>query len=148
MTNLILLIGAGLFSKCVWAFQEYAFNKMLGTDVDDTGGDGPGSYDVRGNVWHLECCNPETDQAWGIFNAVFGWTNSATLGSVLSYVFYWVMVIVVLVHLKYKEVSSLSASLCPIHTIVNRVAPSFLDGSLQQAYVDGSQANNGQNNSR
>ncbi|KAJ8585103.1 Ftr1 protein [Rhizopogon salebrosus TDB-379] len=103
MTNLILLIGAGLFSKCVWAFQEYAFNKMLGTDVDDTGGDGPGSYDVRGNVWHLECCNPETDQAWGIFNAVFGWTNSATLGSVLSYVFYWVMVIVVLVHLKYKE---------------------------------------------
>jgi hypothetical protein len=67
---------------------------------------------------------------------------------VLSYVFYWVMVIVVLVHLKYKEVSSFSASFCHIHTIVNRVAPSFLDGSLQQAYVDGSQANNGQNNSR
>ncbi|KAG1741489.1 iron permease FTR1 [Suillus paluster] len=103
MTNFILLIGAGLFSKAVWSFQEYAFNEMLGTDVDDSGGDGPGSYDVRGNVWHLECCNPSTDQAWGVFNAVFGWTNSATLGSVLSYVFYWVMVIVVLVHLKYKE---------------------------------------------
>ncbi|KAG1729694.1 Ftr1 protein [Suillus lakei] len=103
MTNLILLIGAGLFSKAVWAFQEYSFNKLLGTDVDDAGGSGPGSYDVRGNVWHLNCCNPETDQAWGVFNAVLGWTNSATLGSVLSYVFYWVMVIVVLVHMKYKE---------------------------------------------
>ncbi|KAG2340961.1 Ftr1 protein [Suillus weaverae] len=103
MTNLILLIGAGLFSKAVWSFQEYAFNKMLGKDVDDTGGDGPGSYDVRGNVWHLDCCNPRTDQAWGVFNAVLGWTNSANLGSVLSYVFYWVMVIVVLVHMKYKE---------------------------------------------
>ncbi|KAG2146287.1 iron permease FTR1 [Suillus clintonianus] len=103
MTNLILLIGAGLFSKAVWAFQEYAFNRMLGTDVDDSGGSGPGSYDVRGNVWHLDCCNPNTDQAWGVFNAVFGWTNSATLGSVLSYVFYWVLVIMVLVRMKYKE---------------------------------------------
>ena len=53
----------------------------LGADVDDAGGDGPGSYDVRGNVWHLDCCNPEntTDgQGWSIFGALFGWTNSAT----------------------------------------------------------------------
>jgi high-affinity iron transporter len=103
MTNLILLIGAGLFSKAIWSFQENAFNNLLGADVDDAGGDGPGSYDVRGNVWHLDCCNPETDMPWGIFNAVLGWTNSATQGSVLSYVFYWVMVIVVLVYMKFKE---------------------------------------------
>ncbi|KAG1769349.1 iron permease FTR1/Fip1/EfeU [Suillus occidentalis] len=103
MTNLILLIGAGLFSKAVWAFQEHAFNTLLGADVDDTGGNGPGSYDVRGNVWHLDCCNPETEQAWGIFNAVLGWTNTATLGSVLSYVFYWFLVIGVLVRMKFKE---------------------------------------------
>jgi len=103
MTNLILLIGAGLFSKAIWSFQENAFNNLLGADVDDAGGDGPGSYDVRGNVWHLDCCNPETDMPWGIFNAVLGWTNSATQGSVLSYVFYWVMVIVVLVCMKFKE---------------------------------------------
>jgi high-affinity iron transporter len=103
MTNLILLIGAGLFSKAVWSFQEHAFNTLLGADVDDAGGNGPGSYDVRGNVWHLDCCNPETEQAWGIFNAVLGWTNTATLGSVLSYVFYWILVIVVLVRMKYKE---------------------------------------------
>jgi FTR1 family protein len=111
MTNLILLIGAGLFSKAIWSFQENAFNNLLGADVDDAGGDGPGSYDVRGNVWHLDCCNPETDMPWGIFNAVLGWTNSATQGSVLSYVFYWVMVIVVLVYMKFKEV-------CPFSTVV------------------------------
>jgi high-affinity iron transporter len=103
MTNLILLIGAGLFSKAVWSFQENAFNNMLGQDVDDSGGDGPGSYNVRGNVWHLDCCNPETDLSWGIFNAILGWTNSATQGSVLSYVFYWLMVIVALVRMKFKE---------------------------------------------
>lgn len=28
MTNFLLLIGAGLFSKAVWDFQENAFNKM------------------------------------------------------------------------------------------------------------------------
>ena len=78
----------------------------LGADVDDAGGDGPGSYDVRGSVWHLDCRNPEntTDgQGWSIFGALFGWTNSATLGTVLGYVFYWLAAIVCLVYLKYKE---------------------------------------------
>ena len=28
MTNFILLIGAGLFSKAIWAFQENAFNNL------------------------------------------------------------------------------------------------------------------------
>ncbi|KAF5336729.1 hypothetical protein D9757_015080 [Collybiopsis confluens] len=106
MTNLLLLIGAGLFSRGVWAFQENNFNHLLGADVDDAGGDGPGSFNVKGNVWHLDCCNPEDNldnSGWSIFNAIFGWTNSATLGSVLSYVAYWIAVVVVLVWMKFKE---------------------------------------------
>ncbi|KAG5638014.1 hypothetical protein H0H81_002282 [Sphagnurus paluster] len=106
MTNFILLIGAGLFSKAVGNFEQNAFNTLLGADVDDSGGTGPGSYKVQGNVWHLDCCSPENKfdaQGWMIFNAIFGWTNNATLGSVLSYVFYWLAVIVALVHLKFKE---------------------------------------------
>lgn len=104
MTNLLLLIGAGLFSRAVGAFQENAFNNMyvsfpslffklitiitnnqnrVGFDADDVAaaGNGPGSYDVRGNVWHLDCCNPEDNldgEGWSIFNAILGWTNSAT----------------------------------------------------------------------
>ncbi|KAI0053203.1 iron permease FTR1 [Auriscalpium vulgare] len=106
MTNFLLLIGAGLFSKAVWAFQENAFNHLLGGDVDDSGGDGPGSFNVRGNVWHLDCCNPDNNfdsGGWQIFGAIFGWTNSATLGSVLSYVFYWLAVIVTLIVIKFRE---------------------------------------------
>ncbi|KAI0036239.1 Ftr1 protein, partial [Vararia minispora EC-137] len=106
MTNFILLIGAGLFSKATWLLQENAFATLLGADVDDTGGDGPGSFNVVGNVWHLDCCNPENpydSNGWNIFGAIFGWTNSATIGSVLSYVFYWLAVIVALVFLKYNE---------------------------------------------
>nr|GAT56182.1 Ftr1 protein [Mycena chlorophos] len=106
MTNLLLLIGAGLFSRAVWSFQENAFNNLLGADVDDSGGDGPGSFRVQGNVWHLDCCNPEDDidgQGWSIFNALFGWTNSATIGSVLAYVFYWIAVIITLIFMKFQE---------------------------------------------
>lgn len=82
--------------------------RRLGADVDDAGGDGPGSFDVRGNVWHLECCNPEdttgkSSQGWLIFGAIFGWTNSATLGTVLSYIFYWLVAIVILIHMKWSE---------------------------------------------
>ena len=116
MTNFILLIGAGLFSRAVWSFQAQRFNELLGADVDDEGaaGDGPGSYDVRGNVWHLDCCNPENNfdsSGWTLFNAIFGWTNSATLGSVLGYVFYWLAAIVVLIYMKYKEVSGAVGSI-------------------------------------
>ncbi|KAL4068588.1 iron permease FTR1/Fip1/EfeU [Scleroderma yunnanense] len=102
MTNLILLVGAGLFSKAAWAFQENAFQQIVGASIDDTGGTGPGSYDVRGNVWHLNCCSPGSG-GWQIFNGVLGWQNSATLGSVLAYVFYWLAVIVTLICLKFKE---------------------------------------------
>ena len=81
MTNFVFLIGAGLFSRAVGSFERNAFNHLLGADVDDAGGDGPGSFRVQGNVWHLDCCNPENNldgQGWSIFNAIFGWTNSAT----------------------------------------------------------------------
>ncbi|KAH0834848.1 Ftr1 protein [Lanmaoa asiatica] len=102
MTNLILLIGAGLFSKAVWAFQENAFIHLIGASSDDAGGTGPGTYDVRGNVWHLDCCSSSSG-SWSVFNAILGWENSATLGSVLSYVFYWLAVVVVLVYYKFRE---------------------------------------------
>lgn len=78
MTNLLLLIGAGLFSKSVAAFQNHAFALVLGTDVDDLTGTGPGSYDVRGNVWHLDCCSPEAGLGWELFGSIFGWSNNAS----------------------------------------------------------------------
>jgi len=127
MTDFLLLIGAGLFSKATIAFERYAFNRLVGSSSDDTIGTGPGSYRVQGNVWHLDCCSPSSGQGWSIFNAIFGWSNDArskpmqphvraplhnlltitsAVGSVLSYIIYWLAVIVVLVYMKYKEVSS------------------------------------------
>ncbi|KAB5596068.1 Iron permease FTR1 [Ceratobasidium theobromae] len=104
-TSLLLLIGAGLFSKSVGAFERHKFNIKVGGDVAEAG-NGPGSYDVVGNIWHLNCCNPENKKdalGWGIFAAIFGWSNNGSIGTVLSYIFYWVAAIVALVTMKHQE---------------------------------------------
>ena len=66
-----------------------------------------GSYDVDGNVWHLPYGNPENPNngGWQIFNAILGWNNTATVGTILAYIFYWLFVIGALVYMKWKEVS-------------------------------------------
>lgn len=77
-------MGAGLFSKAVWAFQENDFYNLIGATADDFLGTGPGSYDVRGNVWHLGFFDSTTG-SWSLFNALFGWQNSATCKTCLPF---------------------------------------------------------------
>ncbi|BGP23525.1 high-affinity iron transporter [Rhodotorula toruloides] len=104
-TSILLLIGAGLGSRGVWFFQQYRLVRGVGGDLGEVG-DGPGSFDPTGSVWHLTYGNPENQlagQGWSIFNALLGWQNTATLGSVLSYVFYWILIIVSLIYLKWSE---------------------------------------------
>ena len=54
---------------------------------------------------YIQCCSPleNGDGGWGIFNSLFGWQNSATYGSVISYNLYWVAVIAGFVFLGWKE---------------------------------------------
>lgn len=68
-------------------------------------GSGPGSYDIRQSVWHVNCCNPEINGGggWGIFNSILGWQNSATYGSVISYNLYWLVVMVTFVIMRHVE---------------------------------------------
>lgn len=53
----------------------------------------------------MQCCAPEVpgSQAWGILNAIFGWTNSATYGSVISYNVYWIAVMIGFVVMRFQE---------------------------------------------
>ncbi|BEI80659.1 hypothetical protein CcaverHIS002_0111880 [Cutaneotrichosporon cavernicola] len=106
-TAFLFLIGAGLFSKAIGFFEYYKFAKAVGGDVAETG-DGPGSYNVHNNVWHLPFGNPETGSpttngGWQIFNALFGWNNTASLGTVLGYCFYWIAVMGALIYYKWTE---------------------------------------------
>lgn len=48
----------------------YQYGKLVGGDVAETG-TGPGSYDIRKSVWHVNCCSPSFNGGggWSIFNA-------------------------------------------------------------------------------
>ncbi|KAF7558342.1 hypothetical protein G7046_g5812 [Stylonectria norvegica] len=104
-TCLLYLVAAGLFTRSVWAFEMQKWNEKTGGDAAETGS-GAGSYDISKSVWHVNCCNPElnNDGGWGIFNAIFGWTNSATYASVISYNVYWIAIICMFVTLRFHEV--------------------------------------------
>ncbi|KZT60032.1 iron permease FTR1 [Calocera cornea HHB12733] len=104
-TCVLFLVGAGLFSRAVGFFEAFVFNQGVGADVEELG-DGPGSYNVKAAVWHLSYGNPfntSTGGGWSIFNAILGWNNTATLGAVLAYAFFWISVIGVLGYMKWKE---------------------------------------------
>ncbi|ODV78042.1 iron permease [Suhomyces tanzawaensis NRRL Y-17324] len=105
-TCFLYLVAAGLFSKGVWNFELQQFiNKCDGFDVSETG-HGPGSYDISNSVWHVNCCNGELqddDAFWMMFTAIFGWTNSATYGSIFGYLFYWIVVIAAFSALLHEE---------------------------------------------
>lgn len=101
-TCILYLISAGLFSRGIWYFENYRYSKKTGGDASENGS-GPGTYNIKQSVWHVNCCNPEKDNGWDIFNALLGWQNSATYGSVISYNIYWLAIIVTLALMFYEE---------------------------------------------
>ena len=52
---------------------------------------------------------------WGIFNAILGWQNSATYGSVISYNVYWIVVIAGFFLMRYREVKGHLPLLKPMY---------------------------------
>ncbi|KAI5925943.1 iron permease-like protein [Camillea tinctor] len=104
-TCLLYLVAAGLFSRAVWYFENQKWNNIVGGDAAELG-TGAGSYDIDSSVWHVNCCSPELNGGggWGIFNAILGWTNSATYGSVISYNLYWIAVMISFFVMRYREV--------------------------------------------
>ncbi|KAL9037864.1 MAG: hypothetical protein Q9180_003480 [Flavoplaca navasiana] len=103
-TCFLYLVAAGLFSKGVWFLEAGAWNKVIGGDAAETGS-GPGSYDIRQSVWHVNCCNPYINGGggWGIFNAILGWQNSATNGSVISYNLFWLVTTLAFLAMAFNE---------------------------------------------
>ncbi|KAK4662525.1 high-affinity iron permease [Podospora pseudopauciseta] len=105
-TCFLYLVAAGLFSRAVWAFEQQIWQDMVGGGDIAELGSGPGTYDIDKSVWHVDCCSPFVNggSGWGFLNAVLGWNNSATYGSVISYNVYWIVVITIFMILRYKEV--------------------------------------------
>ena len=76
-TTLILLVmAAGMFTKAVHEFEEATGNEHF--------------------VWKLACCDPNiTGSGWSVFNALFGWNNEATIGTLCAWFLYWVFAVLV-----------------------------------------------------
>ncbi|CDH55156.1 plasma membrane iron permease [Lichtheimia corymbifera JMRC:FSU:9682] len=105
-TIILYLVAAGLMSKAVGFFEQYAWNLIIGGEAAEEGGDVI-PYKVTTAVWHVSWGNPElntdTNGGWQIFNAILGWNNTATIGTIVSYCLYWVLVAACLVYMYYKE---------------------------------------------
>ena len=103
-TCLLYLVAAGLFSRAVWSFEQQRWSSIIGGDAAELGV-GPGSYDIDRSVFHVNCCSPEVNggAGWGIANALLGWTNSATYGSVIAYNVYWAVVMACFLAMRYRE---------------------------------------------
>lgn len=91
-TCFLYMVSAGLMSRGVWFLElERYVRRCGGLDVSETGS-GPGSYDIANTIWHVNCCNGLKDGWWMVANALVGWSNTATYGSVGSYLAYWLLV--------------------------------------------------------
>ncbi|KAG0677524.1 high-affinity iron permease [Pichia californica] len=91
-TCFLYLVAAGLMSRGFWFLELEQFVRRCGQDTSETGS-GPGSYDISNTIWHVNCCNGLKDGGWMIFNALLGWSNTATYGSILSYIGFWIFII-------------------------------------------------------
>ena len=82
----------------------HRWSQITGGDAAETGV-GPGSYNIKSSVWHVNCCSPDFNggSGWGIFKSLLGWQNSATYGSVLAYNLYWLVVIGAFVVMRFRE---------------------------------------------
>jgi high-affinity iron transporter len=103
-TCFLYLVAAGLFSRAIWYLETNTWNHLTGGDSSETGS-GPGSYDIRQSVWHVNCCSPSLrgGGGWGVLNAIFGWQNSATYGSVIGYNLFWLVVILTFCAMSWRE---------------------------------------------
>ncbi|KAI8050167.1 high-affinity iron permease [Gilbertella persicaria] len=101
-TVILYLVAAGLMSKGVGYLEQNAWNQVVGGEPA-----GVITYRVSTSVWHVSWGDPElnvdTNGGWQIFNAILGWNNTATYGTIISYCLYWLFVICYLAFSFYKE---------------------------------------------
>ncbi|KAI9272917.1 high-affinity iron permease [Phascolomyces articulosus] len=108
-TIILYLVAAGLMSRAIGFIEQYEWNKIIGGEAAEEGGDVI-PYRVSTSIWHVSWGNPENNDGstggYQIFNSILGWNNTATYGTILSYILYWLVVIGFLVYLYFDEKKS------------------------------------------
>ncbi|KAI8376301.1 high-affinity iron permease [Radiomyces spectabilis] len=105
-TVILYLVAAGLMAKAVGFFEQYEWNKVIGGEAAEEGGDVI-PYKVTTAVWHVSWGNPEEKTSatggYQVFNSILGWNNTATIGTIISYCLYWLFVALSLVYIYFKD---------------------------------------------
>ncbi|KAJ1341117.1 hypothetical protein BSLG_004288 [Batrachochytrium salamandrivorans] len=97
----ITMLREGLEAFAIGNFEDYVWSNATNLQADDVG---TGSFDPRRSVWHFDCCSPEDKtQGWGVFSAVLGWRNNATIATVTVYCLYWIGIAAVLIFWRFNE---------------------------------------------
>ncbi|KJE00187.1 iron ion transporter [Cryptococcus gattii NT-10] len=102
---LLFLIGAGLASRSAYALERQYFINHVGAAAAESG-NGPGSYRVKGNIWHLTWWDPEPGSGdnWAqVAQAVLGWNNTGSWWTISTYMFYWLLITFTLIYMKWSE---------------------------------------------
>ncbi|KAG0242651.1 high-affinity iron permease [Actinomortierella wolfii] len=99
-TCFLLLIAAGLFAKSIFCYESNAWNIAI-----NAAGDDGGTFDPRVNVWYLTWGDPNvpTNGGYQFLNAILGWNNIATVGTITGYCLYWLAVIFAVLFLRWKR---------------------------------------------
>ncbi|KAI9354468.1 iron permease FTR1/Fip1/EfeU [Pilaira anomala] len=101
-TIILYLVAAGLMAKGVGFLEQNAWNVVIGGEAADVIG-----YRVTTSIWHVSWGDPELKEGynggWQIFNAILGWNNTATYGTIISYCLYWLFVVGYLAYSYFKE---------------------------------------------
>ncbi|KAI9300670.1 iron permease FTR1/Fip1/EfeU [Cunninghamella echinulata] len=105
-TIILYLVAAGLMSKAVGYFEQYSWNQVIGGEAAEEGGDVI-TYKVTTSVFYSSVGDPEQKEGgnggYQIFNAILGWNNVWTIGTIVSYCLYWVLVSLYLVYSYFKQ---------------------------------------------
>ncbi|KAJ3162553.1 high-affinity iron permease [Geranomyces variabilis] len=101
-TCFLFLVAAGLFSRAIRSFESEYFNRSLlyPSGSGDDGDAPPIAY--TSSLWWLDCCDYRSN-GWSIFNALFGWNEKGSVGTVTGYCLYWVALSTWLIGIKIVE---------------------------------------------
>ncbi|OLY84889.1 Plasma membrane iron permease [Smittium mucronatum] len=88
-TIFLYVMGAAMFTNSIKFLESYTFGRSTNFDAD-----AGYVFQISKSVWMLNCCNPSNNDSGGyqIFQALLGWTNNATVGTILGYLSYWFVV--------------------------------------------------------
>jgi high-affinity iron transporter len=99
---ILLIIASGLLSKSVGLFEDYLWSFYVSVDPDAAD---VLFFNPTTNIWVLPCCGRKNGW-WGVMSALFGWKEVATIGTITTYISFWVIIVIGLVLQRKRDLKS------------------------------------------